>query len=360
MANYKVTDTELTSIADAIRLKGGTIASLAFPSGFVSAVQDLSIGFSAADEGKVVHSGALSIQDVMSVSQNSVYDTTLFSQVNVSIPDATLVSKIISENGTYYAASDSADGFSEVVVDVSGGGGGSVAIPSWLLTGGEGILSDNIVDGIVTSIRSFAFNGMPGLKEVHLSSVISVYTSAFTKCHSLSVVDMPNCKNIGSYAFASMGLKQLSMPECTTIYENAFTYCGSLSEVYLPKISIISSYVFAYCSQLKTVSVDSCERLSSYAFYSCINLQSITLPKVSLIMSSVFTQCSKLESVYILSSSVCMLNGGSYVFYNTPIFNSTYLGRYGSIFVPQSLVDAYKVADSWSRIADRITAYVEE
>lgn len=44
MADYLVTDTELTSIADAIRTKGGTSAALTFPAGFVSAVNDIPTG----------------------------------------------------------------------------------------------------------------------------------------------------------------------------------------------------------------------------------------------------------------------------------------------------------------------------
>ena len=44
MADYKVTDTELTSIANAIRTKGGTQAQLVFPTGFVSAVQEIPTG----------------------------------------------------------------------------------------------------------------------------------------------------------------------------------------------------------------------------------------------------------------------------------------------------------------------------
>jgi hypothetical protein len=38
MANYMVTDSQLSSIANAIRSKGGTSASLAFPTGFISAI----------------------------------------------------------------------------------------------------------------------------------------------------------------------------------------------------------------------------------------------------------------------------------------------------------------------------------
>lgn len=44
MANYLTTDTDLTSVADAIRSKGGTEAALSFPAGFVSAVEALESG----------------------------------------------------------------------------------------------------------------------------------------------------------------------------------------------------------------------------------------------------------------------------------------------------------------------------
>lgn len=44
MADYKVTDTELTSIANAIRTKGSTQAQLEFPTGFVSAINAIPSG----------------------------------------------------------------------------------------------------------------------------------------------------------------------------------------------------------------------------------------------------------------------------------------------------------------------------
>ena len=44
MSNYIVADSDLTSVANAIRTKGGTSAQLAFPSGFVSAIGDISGG----------------------------------------------------------------------------------------------------------------------------------------------------------------------------------------------------------------------------------------------------------------------------------------------------------------------------
>lgn len=44
MSDYKVTDTQLGSIADAIRTKGGTSAQLEFPTGFVSAIAAIPSG----------------------------------------------------------------------------------------------------------------------------------------------------------------------------------------------------------------------------------------------------------------------------------------------------------------------------
>ena len=44
MADYLVTDTELTSVADAIRTKGGTSAALSFPTDFVNAIDAIQTG----------------------------------------------------------------------------------------------------------------------------------------------------------------------------------------------------------------------------------------------------------------------------------------------------------------------------
>ena len=77
---YRVDGTDLTSVADAIRTKGGTSASLSFPDGFVSAVQNIPTG-----------------------------------------GGSTLITKSITENGTYDASDDNADGYSEVTVSVPTG-----------------------------------------------------------------------------------------------------------------------------------------------------------------------------------------------------------------------------------------------
>ena len=44
MSDYKVTDSELTGIANAIRTKGGTSSQLVFPDGFTSAIGAIPTG----------------------------------------------------------------------------------------------------------------------------------------------------------------------------------------------------------------------------------------------------------------------------------------------------------------------------
>jgi len=66
MANYIATDTDLTAVADAIRTKGGTSASLAFPAEFVSAIDAIPTGGGGVDYKGLIgdtFSGAL-ISDI--------------------------------------------------------------------------------------------------------------------------------------------------------------------------------------------------------------------------------------------------------------------------------------------------------
>ena len=74
MAQYVVTDTQLTALADAIRAKAGIVGTLEFPSDFITAVGAIETGYSweevtistagavtqALDPGKLYHfTGAL-------------------------------------------------------------------------------------------------------------------------------------------------------------------------------------------------------------------------------------------------------------------------------------------------------------
>lgn len=94
---------------------------------YASADVDVPNSYDSSDEGKVVSNGELVDQSSQSISANGIYDTTLKNEVvvNVSGGGSVLIPKIITENGTYNAVDDEADGYSSVNVNVSGGGGGN-------------------------------------------------------------------------------------------------------------------------------------------------------------------------------------------------------------------------------------------
>lgn len=168
MADYLVTDTELTSIANAIRTKGGTSAQLTFPTDFVSAINAIPTGGSPNLQTKSKTYIPTMSQQTEQITADGGYDglqevdITVNAMQTQSLPSGTdsshfgtrkaiipasatdrylniptgyngssqyytlsavqLGSKSITANGTYNASSDSLDGFSSVTVNVSGGG----------------------------------------------------------------------------------------------------------------------------------------------------------------------------------------------------------------------------------------------
>lgn len=198
--------------------------------------------------------------------------------------------------------------------------------------------------------------------------------------HSLYSVYLPKCKYIGSGAFVNNnGLYSISLPECEFIDTNAFANEALISELYLPKCSFIGSnafrgystgldlrakfssinlplctYIsqgaFMNCINVSSISLPMCEYIGNWAFESCGRLSSVVLPVCSYLANSVFKDCTILSEITLCSISVCLLE--SSVFTGTPIeFHS------GSIYVPTSLVSAYKSATNWSEYSDIIIGY---
>lgn len=79
MSDYITNTAELTAIADAIRAKGGTTASLVYPDGFVSAIEDIESG--GSDSVYVFTESTYSNTDV--VVNNKIIASRLAYQVPV-------------------------------------------------------------------------------------------------------------------------------------------------------------------------------------------------------------------------------------------------------------------------------------
>ena len=139
-------------------------------------------------------------------------------------------------------------------------------------------------------------------------------------------VSLPNCTSVSMATFRFCNdLTSVSLPMCSYIGNNAFQRCRSLDSIYLPVVSIIDSYCFNECSSLSQVSLPVCSYIGNNAFQRCYSLSIITIGY----------------------SGVCSLLYDA--FNGTPIEDGT-----GSIYVPASLVDAYKTAENWSMYSSQI------
>lgn len=151
---------------------------------------------------------------------------------------------------------------------------------------------------------------------------------------------------------ALSGCTYAYLPECTTILTG---FANSLlEEISIPKCTRIGPQVFESCSNLTKINAPMCATINSSAFIGCNNLQTISFPKLQTLSGyDFFSGCTKLQSIYLMGSSVCTLTH-SMGFRNSPITVSSYLGYFGSIYVPSSLLTTYKTATYWSQISSRI------
>ena len=179
----------------------------------------------------------------------------------------------------------------------------------------------------------------------------------FSGCTALKSVSMPECKQFLSEFFRyCTALEYVNAPKIEFI-SDCFNYCHSLKEAIFPSLTRVGYDTFWQCYALSKVSMPLVSRVDTHGFNECTSLSVLSLPNCNYFSYRAFSGCTALGQLILLSSSVCSLYDID-VFINTPIRVLDYLGYYGSIYVPGDLVDAYKSANNWSLISDRITAYL--
>ena len=282
--------------------------------------------------------------------------------ITVDVPSSQFVTETlnVSANGTYNPG-EGVDGYSQVVVDVPQSGWDQKSFTE------EAITFTNI-DNSASFVASSAFYQNKNIQTVNLPYATSVGNNAFDFCRSLTKVSLPMCSYIGSSAFQNCSLlTQVSLPVCSHIDTFAFRDCELLSQVSLPLCSLIDSYAFFWCSSLSQISLPVCSDIGIYAFCRCSLLSQVNLPMCSIIGDYAFNSCYSLSQVNL---PMCSYIGNS-AFYNTHLTILT-LGSNSvvslsgdnqffptdmlSIYVPGSLVDAYKSAPMWSYYSNRIFA----
>lgn len=226
-----------------------------------------------------------------------------------------------------------------------------------------------------SSIYIAAFVSNTYLQSVSFPECTTIGSSAFQNCVKLTTISFPKCTFIGSYAFQGcINLFTVSFPECTSLGNYAFFNCSNLTTVFFsectsiggcafqscfklttasfPKCTSISVGAFSNCYSLSDISFPQCNSIMNMAFYSCSALTTISLPNCIYLSTYVFRFCRNLSSFYFMGSSIPSIQ--STTFANTPIIDSTYLGYYGSIYVPSSLLADYKTATNWATYSTRM------
>ena len=164
----------------------------------------------------------------------------------------------------------------------------------------------DIVSGVGYTDRDI----IEGRYQYNISNSASfVYSSAF-EYKVVQTVDLPNCLYVGNKAFFyCTSLTTVNLPSCITLYEYAFKSCWNLSSISLPNVNNLSAYCLANCSALQTISLPKCSYLSRYAFLSCYNLNTIYMgielsTVASMAQSNALSGCSALQSIYVPTSLV--------------------------------------------------------
>ena len=289
----------------------------------------------------------------------------------------------IENKGVTVPSATKLDGYASLVDGIEGGGGGFTADDIAMRT------ISGVVSGSAAKVLDYAFRHCYNLTTVNFPQAGIIGSYAFTSCYNLTTASFQQAGIIGSYAFqycsklttisfpqvSSIGysafqscysLTTASFPQAGIIGSYAFYYCFNLTTVSFPQASSIGNSAFQYCSKLTTISFPQVSSIGLYAFANCYSLTKVIFSKTSTAQGTIYTyafrSCYHLTSLYLLASTLYRLSSNYTAFQSTPISNYTAStgGVHGSIFVRQSLYDAYISSTNWSYYSSRFVGLTDE
>lgn len=274
----------------------------------------------------------------------------------------------IEENGLF---TEDVTNFAEakITVNVSTGSSGDDLLDS-VVSGQDNI---DVLSVGSSKIRPYAFYRTTNIGRLVADNAESVGDYAFAGATSITEISLSNATYLGKQAIDGSGVTSFYAPKAEELGNSCFSY-SKLKTLSLPSVEICNSLAFSDCTHLEELYLPKCVTMRGIVITQCPNLRVLVLGAVNIERNTISTS-GDVPRLTLLKvdppSSIYMPNirRGSVVMANiesVPIlegFRNDFLGGTANIYVPDDLVDEFKVASNWSSFSDRIkpvSEYVEE
>lgn len=394
MAKYTINDTTLTSIADAIRAKGGTSAALT-PAQMPEAIAAIQAGGGGGGggttpsakpkdvnfydyDGTLLYSYTLAEAQAMTALPDSpTHDGLTFQGWNYSLEKVKTATRKMDVGATYITSDGKTRIFIHLeegrtspmlgvcpngTVDVDWGDGTahdtltgtSTSTVKWTPTHEYATPGDYVIS--LTVDGEMGFSGSSSAKE---GTCILRYSSSGDNRNYIyrSTIDRvqigSNVTSIGSHAFGNChNINSIVIPDgVTSIGTNMFYNCYNLDSIVIPDgVTSIGTNIFYNCYTINNIVIpDGVTSIGGSAFNNCYSLNGIVIPdSVTSIASSAFSNCYGVRFYdFTRNTSVPTLS-------NTSAFNN--IPADCEIRVPAALYDEWIAATNWSTYASQIVA----
>lgn len=224
--------------------------------------------------------------------------------------------------GTDQIAWDSAKGFGDAVDAITGGGADHSVEDAIITRSISGAYSNNRI----TTVGACAFLGCLALTAIDLPNVTQIKRNAFESCRSLQTINLPKITTLDREVFFNSGIQQADFPLATAIGDRCFKNATNLTFANLPLVTALPADSFRQSA-----------------------IQTADFAAVTNIDRTAFTDCTSLETLIIRTPSVCVISDISIALRGSKIASGT-----GYIYVPDNLVDSYKAATNWVKLANQI------
>lgn len=247
----------------------------------------------------------------------------------------TLIEKSITENGTYNASSDSANGYSKVVVNVPSSATGTKQIS----ISANGTTTHDVASYASAEI-SVSVSGNDTLAG-YLQNTLTSYT-------------LPDGPWRGSGLANAAALATLVFPSGQFAIPASFCVSSGIEHLHYTNCGNVGQSCFDACSSLLTAVIDGTEsNIGQYGFRNCTSLIAVDNGNKNF-YTQCFSGCSALKTIVLRKTSPISLSNVN-AFNGTPFASG---GSGGTIYIPKSLYDHlgdgtsndYKAKSGWSTV----------